>query len=375
MNSLARLGFRYGGAAALALAVAAAGAAQAASGRYQQRNLVSDGFLAAELIDPHLVNGWGVAFNPFGFVWVADADGNVSTLYDGDGNINPLVVQIPSPTDSTGGNPTGIVFNASTGFVVSNGTASGASRFLFATEQGVIAGWAPGVDVTHAIRAVDNSASGAIYKGLALSAGGNGQLLYASDFFNARVDVFDSNFQPVTLAAGAFTDPRLPAGYAPFGIQALGGDIYVTYGKQNADRDEEVAGRGLGFVDVYDPNGNFLRRVASRGQLNAPWGLALAPAGFGGFGGALLVGNFGDGHINGYDPMFGESLGSLRGANGKPIEIDGLWGLQFGNGQLHQPVDTLFFASGPDDEEHGLYGRLDPIAGSGGGQDDQGEDD
>jgi uncharacterized protein (TIGR03118 family) len=349
----------------LALALAGASAALAAdSGRYQQRNLVSDGFIAADHVDPHLVNAWGVAFNPFGFVWVADADGNVSTLYDGDGNINPLVVQIPSPTTSTGGNPTGIVFNGSSGFVVTNGTASGASRFLFATENGVIAGWAPNVDLTHAMRAVDNSAGGAIYKGLALSAGGSGQLLYASDFFNARVDVFDSSFQPVTLPAGAFTDPRLPVGYAPFGIQAIGGDIYVTYAKQNADRDEEVTGQGLGFVDVYDPNGRLLRRVASRGQLNAPWGLALAPAGFGGFGGALLVGNFGDGHINGYDPVVGGSLGSLRGVDGKPVEIDGLWGLAFGNGLLHQPVDTLFFAAGPDDEEHGLYGRLDPIAGS-----------
>jgi uncharacterized protein (TIGR03118 family) len=377
MNSLARLGPRRGGATALALAIAlaTAGVAQAAdAGRYQQRNLVSDGFIAAEHVDPHLVNAWGVAFNPFGFVWVADADGNVSTLYDGDGNVNPLVVQIPSPAAGTGGNPTGIVFNGSNGFVVTNGSASGASRFLFATEQGVIAGWAPNVDVTHALRAVDHSGAGAIYKGLALSGGGSGQLLYATDFFNARVDVFDSSFHPVALADGAFTDPRLPAGYAPFGIQALGGDIYVTYAKQNADRDEEVTGRGLGFVDVYDPNGMLLRRVASRGALNAPWGLALAPAGFGGFGGALLVGNFGDGRLNGYDPMFGEALGSLRGTDGKPVEVDGLWGIAFGNGLLHQPVDTLFFAAGPDDEEHGLYGRLDPIAGSGGG-DGQGEDD
>jgi uncharacterized protein (TIGR03118 family) len=376
MRSLAKLRFPYVRVAALALAIAAAGVAQAAdSGRYQQRNLVSDGFISADHVDPNLVNAWGVAFNPFGFVWVADADGMVSTLYDGDGNANPLVVQIPTPLAGTGGNPTGIVFNGSNGFVVTNGTTSGAARFLFATEQGVIAGWAPTVDGTHALRAVDRSGMGAIYKGLALSAGGNGQLLYATDFFNARVDVFNSSFQPVAFGTGAFTDPKLPAGYAPFGIQALGGDIYVTYAKQNADRDEEVAGQGLGFVDVYDPNGMLLRRVASHGQLNAPWGLALAPAGFGGFGGALLVGNFGDGHINGYDPMFGELLGSLRGADGKPVAIDGLWGIAFGNGLQHQPVDTLFFASGPDDEAHGLYGRLDPIAGSGGGgHDDEGDD-
>jgi uncharacterized protein (TIGR03118 family) len=363
MKLFARLGFGLCAPAVLTLAIAATAAAQNAdSGVYRQRNLVSDGFIGAEHVDPHLINAWGVAFNPFGFVWVADADGNVSTLYDGDGNVNPLVVQIPTATASTGGNPTGIVFNGSNGFIVTQGALSGASRFLFATENGVIAGWAPNVDGTHAIRAVDSSAGGAIYKGLALSAGGNGQLLYATDFYNARVDVFDSTFHPASLPAGAFTDPKLPAGYAPFGIQALGGDIYVTYAKQNADRDEEVAGHGLGFVDVYDPNGRLLRRVASHGQLNAPWGLALAPAGFGGFSNALLVGNFGDGHINAYDPMFGESLGSLRGANSRPIEIEGLWGIAFGNGLLHQPVDTLFFASGPDDEEHGLYGRLDPVA-------------
>ncbi|MGO4222879.1 TIGR03118 family protein [Lysobacter sp. TAF61] len=346
---------------AMVVAFAAAPRAEAAGVRYAQRNLVSDGAIPAERTDPNLVNSWGVAFNPFGFVWVADADAHVSTLYDGDGNVQSLVVQIPTATTADGGEPTGIVFNASGAFLVSQGGLSGAARFLFATEQGVIAGWAPNVDPTHAIRAVNNSATGANYKGLALSAGGAGQLLYATDFFHARVDVFDSTFKPVALPSGAFTDPGIPRGFAPFGIQAIGGDIYVTYAKQNASMTDEVRGPGLGYVDVYTPTGKLIRRIATRGTLNAPWGIALAPADFGSFSNALLIGNFGDGHINAYEPVFGIPLGVLRDSHLRPIAIDGLWGMAFGNGIANQPVNTLFFASGPDDEEHGLYGRLDAI--------------
>jgi len=346
---------------AMVVTLAAAPGAEAADVRYTQRNLVSDGTIPAERTDPNLVNSWGVAFNPFGFVWVADADAHVSTLYDGDGNVQSLVVQIPSPTTADGGEPTGIVFNASNGFQVSQGGLTGASRFLFATEQGVIAGWAPNVDGTHAIRAVNNSATGANYKGLALSAGGGGQLLYATDFFHARVDVFDSTFKPVALPPGAFVDPGIPRGFAPFGIQAIGGNIYVTYAKQDASMTDEVVGPGLGYVDVYTPTGTLIRRIASRGTLNAPWGIALAPAAFGSFSNALLIGNFGDGRINAYEPVFGFPLGMLRDRHFKPIQIEGLWGMQFGNGFANQPVNTLFFASGPDDEEHGLYGRLDVI--------------
>jgi uncharacterized protein (TIGR03118 family) len=346
---------------ALTAALAVAPAALGQTGRYTQRNLVSDGFIPAEHVDPQLINPWGIAFNPFGFVWVSDADAMVSTLYDGDGNKQSLVVQIPSPTASTGGEPTGIVYNGSSGFVVTQNAVSGPSRFLFATEQGVIAGWAPNVDSTHAIRAINRSSLSANYKGLALSGGGNGQLLYAADFYNARIDVFDSNFQPVSLPAGAFVDPMIPSGYAPFGLQAIGGDIWVTYAKQDATRTEDVTGPGLGFVNVFNPNGKMLRRFASHGNLNAPWGLALAPMGFGGSRSTMLIGNFGDGRINSFDSRTGQFIGPLRGSNFEPIEIEGLWGLAFGNGFVHQPVDTLFFTAGPDDEEHGLYGRLDPI--------------
>ena len=361
---------------ALTLACALAGASVAradnngngnGSSTYQQHNLVSDGFVAADTTDPNLVNAWGVAFNPFGPVWVADNGTGLSTLYDGDGHIVPLVVSIPTPSDASGGTPTGIVFNgstAATSFAVTANGKTGTSKFLFATEDGVIAAWAPTVDTTHAFVAVDNSAAGAVYKGIALSAAGSGQLLYATDFANARVDVFDATFAPATLPSGAFTDPKLPDGYAPFGIQAINGDVYVTYAKQVAGSDDEAHGKGLGVVDVYDPTGVLLSRVATHGNLNAPWGIALAPAGFGRFSNSLLIGNFGDGTINAYDPKNYSPEGQLRGADGKVLTIDGLWGIAFGNGFVDQPVNTLFFAAGPDDEAHGLYGRIDAVSGA-----------
>jgi uncharacterized protein (TIGR03118 family) len=336
-------------------------ASYAAGDFYQQHNLVSDGFIPADNTDPNLVNGWGVAFNPFGPVWVADNGTGVSTIYNGAGKPQSLVVQIPAPAGSSDkGNPTGIVFNGSNDFVVGSGNTTGPSRFIFATEDGVIAGWSPTVDMTHAIRVVDNSAStGAVYKALALSAGGNGSLLYAADFHNNKIDVFDREFKPVTLSGDAFTDPDLPAGFAPFGLQAIQGDIYVAYAKQDADKRDEVAGRGLGFIDVFDPNGHLIRRVVSQGALNAPWGMTLAPAGFGKFANHLLVGNFGDGTINAYDLATGHFAGRLKEADRRPIKIEGLWGIAFGNGFANQPVNTLFFASGPADEKHGLYGRID----------------
>jgi len=361
-------GYRLCSPLLVVLALVAAPEARAAGSLYQQHNLVSDGFVAAAHPDANLVNGWGLALNPFGPAWVADNGTGVSTLYDGAGNPVSLVVQIPSAGNAFGGgNPTGIVFNGSGGFVVSSGGLSGPSRFIFASEDGGIAGWAPNLESpvsTHAVRVVDNSkTTGAIYKGLALSAGGSGSLLYAADFHNGRIDVFDASFKPVTLAHGAFSDPSLPSGFAPFGVQAINGDIYVAYAMQDKDRHDEVQGKGLGFVNVFDPNGHLIKRVVSRGRLNAPWGMALAPAGFGKFSNRLLVGNFGDGRINAYDLATGEFVGRLRGTNHRPIQIDGLWGLAFGNGFANQPVNTLFFTAGPGDEQHGLYGAIDVAPG------------
>ena len=344
-----------------AIAFATSPAARAdPEGRYEVKKLVSDQAGVAAHQDANLVNAWGIAFNPFGFVWVSDAETGKSTLYDGAGVPQSLVVTIPPAAGGTIGSPTGIVFNGANTFLVSS-AANSFARFIFSTEDGVIAGWAPTVNPTNAILVRDNSATGAQYKGLALSAGGSGQLLYATDFHNGKIDVWDSNFNPVTLPAGAFVDSKIPAGFAPFGIQAINGNLYVTYAKQDADRHDDVAGKGLGYVDIFDPIGNLIDRFVAKGPLNAPWGLALAPAGFGEFSGALLVGNFGDGRINAFDPMTGKHLGALKDEKGKTIEIEGLWGLAFGNGFNGQPVNTLFFTAGPDDEEHGLYGRIDPI--------------
>jgi uncharacterized protein (TIGR03118 family) len=315
--------------------------------------------VAADHLDKNLLNAWGVAFNPNGFVWVSDNHAGVSTLYDGLGNPQSLVVAIPAaPGNSGSGSPTGIVFSSSNDFVVSNGTVSAPSRFIFASEDGVISGWAPSVDTTHAIRAA--ATPNAIYKGLALGANGTGNLLYATDFHNAKVDVFDKSFSPVSVPGG-FADPNIPAGFAPFGIQNIGGALFVTYAKQDAQRVDDAHGPGLGFVNVFDANGHLLRRVASRGKLNSPWGLALAPADFGKFSNRLLVGNFGDGAILAFDLHSGQFKGRLRNADGQPLKIDGLWGLQFGNGIQNQPTSALFFAAGPDDENHGLYGSIKAV--------------
>ena len=241
--------------------------------------------------------------------------------------------------------------------------AFGSSRFIFATEDGVIAGWPGG---TRAFVGVDNSATtGAVYKGLALAAlnpDGTGQQLYATDFHNARVDVFDSAFGLVTLP-GAFVDPRLPAGYAPFGIQTLGDQVLVAYAKVDPATGDEEAAVGLGFVDAFDTDGGFMGRVATRGHLNAPWGLAMAPDTFGRFKGDLLVGNFGDGQINAYRERPNGQFthdGRLRMPGGKVLAIEGLWAIQVGNGAGSGSADSLYFTAGPDDETHGLLGRIDP---------------
>lgn len=313
-------------------------------------NLVSDGAGAAH-VDPNLVNAWGIAFNPTGFVWVSATGTNKSTLYSGLGVPQTLVVDTPPE-------PTGIVFNGTQDFKVTENGRTGASPFIFATESGRIAGWAPSVNRTVAIQAYDGSSRNAVYKGLAIGAAGGANLIYATDFRNDAIDVFDGSFNKVT-PAGTFRDPTVPAGYAPFGIQAIGDRLYVTYAKREATGDDDEAGPGFGYVSVYDMAGNLVRSLVAGGALNAPWGLALAPADFGTFSGKLLVANFGDGRINAYDPATGAHAGALTRTDGTPIAIDGLWGIAFGNGVNDQPKNTLFFTAGPDDEAHGQYGRVD----------------
>jgi uncharacterized protein (TIGR03118 family) len=321
-------------------------------------NLVSDQAGQAKNQDPNLVNAWGLVAGPMTPWWVADNATNVSTIYDGDGNIQPLVVQVE-------GSPSGTVFNGGAGFVITNGTDSGPAVFMFATEHGTIRGWSPAVPPpppsTQTFIAVDRSGENAIYKGLAIASTKNGDFLYATDFHNAQVDMFDSNFKLVT-PMGAFVDPHIPDGYAPFGIQNIGGRLFVTYAKQDADGEDDVPGPGHGFVDMYSTNGKLLHRVAIHHQLNSPWGLARAPKSFGEFAGDLLVGNFGNGRINAYEPQGDGTFqheGVLRMPGGRVIVIDGLWALQFGNGGPAGPMDSLFFTAGPDGEAHGLFGRIE----------------
>jgi uncharacterized protein (TIGR03118 family) len=340
---------------------------------YAVTPLVSDGVVSTPFTDPNLKNAWGVAFNPNGFVWVNDNATGKATLYDGQGKPQTLVVTIPG-AGAQQGKPTGIVFSSSNDFVVTKNGLSGPSRFIFATENGTIAGWAPNVELNNAQTAVDNSAHGSIYKGLALAATGEGNFLYATDFHNGRIDVFDAAFHPVHWA-GAFVDHRVPKGFGPFGIQNIQGALYVTYAKQDEDAEDDVAGPGLGIVDVFDAQGHLLRRIAAGGALNAPWGLALAPADFGRFSNTLLVGNFGDGRISAFDARSGDFLGQLRKANGHRVQIEGLWGLAFGNGIQHQPTSTLFFAAGPNDEVNGVYGRIDTAAAKDDKEDKDGDDD
>src|SRR5438874_4550987 len=326
-----------------------------ASQFYQQHNLVSDGAVPADFVDPALVNAWGLVASGTSPWWVADNGTDLSTLYNGNtGAKVPLTVSVP-------GAPTGIVFNGGAGFVITNGAARGPARFIFAGEDGTISGWNPGVAPRSAVTAVDNSASGAVYKGLAIASTAAGDRLYATNFHAGTVDVFDASFHPVL---GGFTDAALPPGYAPFGIRHLGSTIYVTYALQDADKHDDVAGVGHGFVNAFDTEGNLLRRVASTGRLNSPCGLAVAPADFGTFSGDLLVGNFGDGHINAFDPGHFRGDGELRprgqlhAADGPPITIDGLWAIAFGNGAAAGPTNALFFTAGPFGEAHGLFGKL-----------------
>ncbi len=331
---------------AVAAAVLAAATPAAQKNAYVQHNLVSDGFLPADHTDSHLVNAWGLTSLPGSPWWVADNGTDVSTLYTADGTPRPLVVSVPNA-------PTGAVSNTGPSFVVGSGPA----LFLFATEEGKLLGWNMSLGTTAQV-AVDKSGEDAVFKGLAIA----GDRLYATDFHNGKVDVFDGSFGDVNTP-GAFVDPSIPAGYAPFGIQNVGGDIFVTYAKQDADRHDDVAGQGLGFVDEFDASGALLGRVATHGQLNSPWGLALAPASFGRFGGDLLVGNFGDGQITAFERQptgkF-EPRGQLRTGSGSVLTIDGLWALQFGKGALanNGPTDTLFFTAGPAGESHGLFGTI-----------------
>jgi uncharacterized protein (TIGR03118 family) len=342
--------------------------AAAASDVYHQTNLVSDLPGIALIQDPDLVNPWGITLSGGSPFWVANNGTGTSTLYAGDhlGGAplakNPLVVTIPD------GLPTGTVFNTggATDFIVKSGAASGRAAFLFASQVGIVSGWNPNVPAAGSKQAQVGGTGDAVYTGLAIGQVSNGQggtttYLYAADFEHGKIDVYDGMFHPATLD-GSFSDPNIPNSYSNFNIQNIGGKLYVTYAQQSHKDPEDETDRGSGFVDVFDTSGHLLQRLVLGNHLNAPWGLALAPPNFGAFSNALIVGNFGNGNLQAFDPDSGKYLGQLKDEGGKPIVIDGLWGITFGNGGNGGDKNALYFAAGIQDETHGLFGSLRAVS-------------
>jgi uncharacterized protein (TIGR03118 family) len=327
-------------------------------------------------IDANLSNPWGVAIAPGLPFWIADNNSNLSTLYSGMGEnetgsitgANEVGIAIPDSAAGVPANPTGQVYNGNGGFLISTSGGHESALFIFDGEGGTIAAWAAGSGAT-AVTAYDdgvaNGANHAVYKGLALGTVSGSSFLYATDLHNNKVDVFDTNFAKPTAMQGKFIDPAIPAGFVPFGIVALNDQLYVSYTKQDAAKHDETTGAGLGYVDVFDFSGNFMSRFASAGVLNAPWGMAVAPAGFGSLAGDLLIGNFGDGKINIFAPngtALATSMGPLTITNGGAIAIPGLWSLVFGNGDADKPATTLFYTAGFADQTDGVFGSIEATA-------------
>jgi uncharacterized protein (TIGR03118 family) len=325
---------------------------QVVTNNYRQTNLVSDlpGF--AQIQDPLLVNPWGVTLSATSPFWSSNNVTSTATLYGGDVGGSPLTKN-PLNVNIDGPFPTGVVFNGSNDFMYTGGGSTGPARFIFSSLTGRILVWKGGVTTA----TVAAGLPGHVYTGLAIGNNGTSNFLYAADFANRNIDVFSKTFAP-TSVAGTFTDPLLPSDYAPFNIQNLGGKLYIAYAKVDPVTHEDLPGPGNGYVSIFDTNGIFLGRLISNGPLSSPWGLVIAPAGFGAFPGALLVGNFGDGRINAFNPTTGAFLGTLNDEAGNPIEIEKLWALNFGNGVGGGDTSALYFSAGYDDEQHGLFGSL-----------------
>jgi uncharacterized protein (TIGR03118 family) len=347
---------------------------QASSG-FADSALVSDkvGIVATTTtIDANLSNPWGVAIGPGLPFWIADNNSNLSTLYSGMGEnetgsvtgSNEVGIAIPDSAAGVPANPTGQVYNGNGGFLIATSAGQESALFIFDGEGGTIAAWANdsgATAVTVYDDGVTNGANHAVYKGLALGSVGGSSFLYATDLHNNKVDVFDTNFAKPADMQGKFIDPEIPAGFVPFGIVALNGQLYVSFTMQDAAKHDETTGAGLGSVDVFDSSGNFVSRFASAGVLNAPWGMAVAPAGFGSLAGNLLIGNFGDGKINIFAPngtALATSMGALTVTNGGAIAIPGLWSLVFGNGDADKPLTTLFYTAGFADQTDGVFGSI-----------------
>jgi uncharacterized protein (TIGR03118 family) len=328
-------------------------------------------------IDANLQNPWGIAVAPGLPFWIADNNSNLSTLYSGTGQIetgtitgsNADGITIPSSAAGVQSNPTGQVYNGTGGFLIPTTNGQETALFIFDGEGGTIAGWAKDSGAT-AVTAYDdgiaNGAQHAVYKGLALATVNGATYLYATDLHNNKVDVFDTTFSKPAAMQGKFIDPTIPAGYVPFGIATVNGQLYVTFAMQDTAKHDEVSGAGLGYVDVFDLSGNFVSRFASAGPLNAPWGIAVAPSGFGSLSGDVLVGNFGDGTVNIFMPngSLATDVGQLAVANGGTFTIPGLWGLEFGNGDPDKPLTTLFYTAGFADQTDGVFGSIAPSAAS-----------
>jgi uncharacterized protein (TIGR03118 family) len=361
---------------------------------YVQTNLVSNVTVtpAAAVTDPNLQNAWGLVHGPGTPWWISNNAGGTSTLYDTSG-LNPLNpasqtpapvlspvtivalnapggtpgngVKIPNaPSQPAPGSPTGVIFNgAANAFLLAPGKPA---LFMFVTEDGTVQGWNPGVNATTAIIKVDHSQvpdkkNGAVYKGATIAEIDGKEFLLAANFRSGRIDVFDSNFQPVHISEELFDDDEIPSDFAPFNVQGIGPNIYVTYAKQDAAKHDPVGGEGLGFVAIFTPDGRKLAHLQHGDWLNAPWGVVLTPADFGEFSHALLVGNFRGGTIAAFNPITGKFIGNVLDSAGAALNIDGLWALEFGNGGSSGPGSTLFFTAGPDNETNGLFGTLTPV--------------
>ncbi len=334
---------------------------------YTEVDLVSDTSSNAPNTDARLVNPWGLVVGP-GVEWVNDNGTGLATVYGAFGFPLSFAINIPAPGGTNAGTPSGLVFNDTWQFVITNDASTNCARrapaaLLMATEDGTIAAWNFFVSGSNAVLAVDHSTSSAVYKGLAIARLTNGApQLYAANFRAGKVDVFDGHFQYVQ----SFTDTNVPAGFAPFNIKNIGGKLFVTFAMQDAAAHDDVAGPGNGYIDVFNPDGTLVRRFASQGALNSPWGMALAPWNFGPFSHALLVGNFGDGHINAYDLATGNLLGLLTHPDGTDVVIDGLWGLGFawelpfagGLDDSRFSSPRLYFTAGPNHEADGLFGFI-----------------
>ena len=348
------------GVAALTFTFLLLSASNGLAQHYQRTDLTTDNssVSAKAIVDPNLVNPWGMARSSGSPWWISDNGTSLSTLYNSTGAPRSLVVSIPAPNGQPGGTPTGTVFNYTGAFEVGPGQSA---VFLFATEDGTISGWNPGANATAAIVKVNRSGS-AIYKGLALATTEHGPRLYASNFQSGRVDVFDGHFQRLHMDEG-FHDPKLPHNYAPFGIQNVGGNIVVTFAHRMPGSKDEDHGPGLGFVDVFDVSGRLLLRLQHGSFLNAPWGIAQASGDFGQFSHRLLIGNFGDGSIHAFNAVSGEFEGTLLDQTGSPLSIGGLWALSFGGDNTNSGLaKELFFTAGANDENDGILGKITPVS-------------